>query len=105
MKGVETGVCQKNDGGTRTLVDSNILNKKMFSDLTKSMLWLKTRQFILYDKFSTRKSNLMCTNVCWLLNGVETGDSRIYVWSFDFEVKHIHVCFNLFKNNLPYLNM
>ena len=21
----------------------------------------------------------MCTNVCWLLKGVETGDSRIYV--------------------------
>ena len=28
MKGVETGVCQNNDGGTRTLVDSDILNKK-----------------------------------------------------------------------------
>ena len=28
MKGVETGVCQHNDGGTRTLVDSDILNKK-----------------------------------------------------------------------------
>ena len=28
MKGVETGVCQNNDGGTRTLVDSAILNKK-----------------------------------------------------------------------------
>ena len=46
MKGVETGVCKNNDGGTRTLVDSDILNKKMFSDLPKSMLWLKTRQFI-----------------------------------------------------------
>ena len=30
MKGVETGVCQNNDGGTRTLVDSDILNKKDF---------------------------------------------------------------------------
>ena len=38
MKGVEIGVCQNNDGGTRTLVDSDILNKKMFSDLPKSML-------------------------------------------------------------------
>jgi len=28
MKGVETGVCQNNVGGTRTLVDSDILNKK-----------------------------------------------------------------------------
>ena len=28
MKCVETGVCQNNDGGTRTLVDSDILNKK-----------------------------------------------------------------------------
>ena len=28
MKGVETGDCQNNDGGTRTLVDSDILNKK-----------------------------------------------------------------------------
>ena len=28
MKGVETGVCQNNEGGTRTLVDSDILNKK-----------------------------------------------------------------------------
>ena len=28
MNGVETGVCQNNDGGTRTLVDSDILNKK-----------------------------------------------------------------------------
>ena len=28
MKGVETGVCQNNDVGTRTLVDSDILNKK-----------------------------------------------------------------------------
>jgi len=28
MKGVETDVCQNNDGGTRTLVDSDILNKK-----------------------------------------------------------------------------
>jgi len=27
MKGVEIGVCQNNDGGTRTLVDSDILNK------------------------------------------------------------------------------
>ena len=27
MKGVETGVCQNNDGGTRTLADSDILNK------------------------------------------------------------------------------
>jgi len=38
MKGVETGVCQNNDGGTGTLVGSDILNKKMFSDLPKSML-------------------------------------------------------------------
>ena len=37
MKGVETGVCQNNEGGTRTLVDSDILNKKMFSDLPKSL--------------------------------------------------------------------
>jgi len=28
MKGVETGVCQNKNGGTRTLVDSDILNKK-----------------------------------------------------------------------------
>jgi len=28
MKDVETGVCQNKNGGTRTLVDSNILNKK-----------------------------------------------------------------------------
>ena len=28
MKGVETGVCKNNDGGTRTLVDSDILNNK-----------------------------------------------------------------------------
>jgi len=28
MKGVETSVCQNNDGGTRTLVESDILNKK-----------------------------------------------------------------------------
>ena len=28
MKGVETGVCQNNDGGILTLVDSDILNKK-----------------------------------------------------------------------------
>ena len=28
MKGVETSVCQNNDGGTPTLVDSDILNKK-----------------------------------------------------------------------------
>jgi len=38
LKGVETCVCQNNDGGTRTLVESDILNKKMFSDLPKSML-------------------------------------------------------------------
>ena len=31
MKGVETGVCQNNDDGTRTLVDSVILNKKRCS--------------------------------------------------------------------------
>ena len=35
MKGVETGVCQNKNGGTRTLVDKT---KKMFSDLPKSML-------------------------------------------------------------------
>ena len=46
MKGVETGVCQNNDGGTRMLVDGDILNKKDVSDLPKSMLRLKTRQFI-----------------------------------------------------------
>jgi len=28
MKGVETGVCQNKNGGTRTLVDSDILNTK-----------------------------------------------------------------------------
>jgi len=28
MKGVKTGVCQNNDGGTHTLVDSDILNKQ-----------------------------------------------------------------------------
>ena len=28
MKGVETGVCQNNNGSTRTLVDSDILSKK-----------------------------------------------------------------------------
>ena len=28
MKGVETGVCQNNDVGTRTHVDSDILNKQ-----------------------------------------------------------------------------
>ena len=28
MKGIETGACQNNDGDTRTLVDSDILNKK-----------------------------------------------------------------------------
>ena len=28
MKGVETGVCQNKNGGTLTLVDSDILNKK-----------------------------------------------------------------------------
>jgi len=38
MKGGETGVCQNNDGGTRTLVDSDILNKKDFSGLSQSML-------------------------------------------------------------------
>ena len=27
MIGVETSVCQNNDGGTRTLVDSDMLNK------------------------------------------------------------------------------
>ena len=27
MNGVETGVCQNNDGVTRTLFDSDILNK------------------------------------------------------------------------------
>jgi len=27
MKGVETGVCQNKNGGTRTLVDSDMLNK------------------------------------------------------------------------------
>ena len=55
MKGVETDVCQNNDGGTRTLVDSDILNKKDVLWPPKSMLWLKTRQFNYYDKFSTRK--------------------------------------------------
>jgi len=35
MKGVETGVCQNNDGDTRTLVDSAILNKKTFSNSQK----------------------------------------------------------------------
>ena len=27
MKGVDTGVCQNKNGGTHTLVDSDILNK------------------------------------------------------------------------------
>ena len=76
MKVVETGVCQNNDGGTRTLIDSDILNKK-------DVLWppkkyaLIENKFIKYDIFSTRKGNKMCTNVCWLLKGVETRDSRI----------------------------
>ena len=93
MKGVETGVCPNNDGSTRTLVDSNILNKKDVLWPLKSMLWLKTRQFILYDKFSTRKSNSMCTTVCWLLKGVETGDSRILFYK---------VCLTK-KQHIPYV--
>jgi len=43
-KGVEIGERQ-NRCHDDTLVDSDILSK-MFSDLPKSMLWLKTRQFI-----------------------------------------------------------
>jgi len=33
----ETGVCQINNGGTHTLVDSDILYKNTFFDLQKSM--------------------------------------------------------------------
>ena len=43
MKGVETGVCQKNDGGTRTLVDSDILNKK-------SVLWPLKKYALIENK-------------------------------------------------------
>ena len=49
MKGVETGVCQNNDWGTRTLVDSDILNKKyvlwppekyaMIENKTVDLIW------------------------------------------------------------------
>ena len=58
MKGFETGVCQNRQWWhcRLTLIDSDILNKKV-SDLPKSMFWLKTRTFILYDLFSSRTIN------------------------------------------------
>ena len=65
-----------NNGGTLTLVDSDILNKKD-SELPKIMFWLKKSKFIPYDWFSSIKSNEICTHVCWLLKGVESGNSRI----------------------------
>jgi len=45
MKGVETGVCQNKNGGTRTLVDSDILNnlfltsENVFFDLKQDSLF------------------------------------------------------------------
>ena len=43
MKGVETGVSQNNDGGTRTLVDSDILNKK-------DVLWPPKKYVLIENK-------------------------------------------------------
>ena len=43
MKGVETGVCQINNGGTRTLVDSDILNKK-------DVLWPSKKYALIENK-------------------------------------------------------
>ena len=43
----------------------------------KRMFWLKTSNFIWYDLFSSINSNEICTDVCWLLKGVESCNSRI----------------------------
>ena len=58
MKGVETGVCQNNDGGTRTHVDSDILNKKICF-LTSQKVCFDWKQDSLFNMiyFLLEKSN------------------------------------------------
>ena len=76
MKGVETGVCQNNDGGTRTLSDGDILNKTDVLWPPKKMLWLKQDSLFNMIIFLLEKV-IRCAQMSWLLKGVETGDSRI----------------------------
>ena len=82
-----------NNDGTLTLVESDILINIRF--LTSHKVCFDWKQESLFNMiyFLIGKSILICTHACWLLKGVETGDSKIE----QIELKK-STCYFHFKN-------